>query len=55
MTSVSLVIWGATGIGLLAMLFLLREIRNAPYDDEPERERALSEVEKQRLRYLSLD
>ncbi|GJE71698.1 hypothetical protein [Methylorubrum podarium] len=55
MTGVSLVLWGAAGIGLLAVLFLLRELRNAPYDDEPQRQQAFSEVEKQRLRYLSLD
>ncbi|AMB47963.1 MULTISPECIES: hypothetical protein [Methylobacteriaceae] len=55
MTGLSLVICGAIGIGFLAMLFLLHELRNAPYDDGLEPERVLSELEKQRLRYLSLD
>ncbi|MBB2962980.1 hypothetical protein FHU13_003378 [Methylobacterium sp. R2-1] len=55
MTTVSLVIWGATGFGLMAALFLLHELRNAPYEDELEQEQALSEIEKERLRYLSLD
>lgn len=38
MTGLSLVICGAIGVGFLAMLFLLHELKNAPYDDglEPE-------------------
>lgn len=55
MTSVSLIIWGAIGIGLLSILFLFHELRNAPYDEAPESAPAVSEVEKQRLRYLSWD
>ncbi len=55
MTSVSLMIWGATGIGLMAMLFLLYELKNAPYEDEPEPEPALPQIERQRLRFLPLD
>jgi hypothetical protein len=52
MTNVSLLIWGTTGIGLTAMLFLLYELKNAPYEDEPEAEQALPEVGKPRLRFL---
>lgn len=55
MTSVSLIIWGAIGIGLLSILFLFHELRNAPYEEAPESAPAVSEVEKQRLRYLSWD
>ncbi|MCJ2028611.1 hypothetical protein MKK50_04215 [Methylobacterium sp. J-043] len=55
MTSLSLVICGAVVVGLLAMLFLLHELKNAPYEDGPEPEKVLSELEKQRWRYLSLD
>lgn len=55
MTSVSLLICGATGIGLMSMLFLFHELRNAPYDEAPEPAQALSEIEKQRSRYLSWD
>ncbi len=55
MTSVSLVICGAIGIGTVSVLFLLHELRNAPYDEAPEPEQALSELDKQKLRYLSWD
>lgn len=55
MMNVSLMIWGATGIGLMAMLFLLYELKNAPYEDEPEPEPALRQIEKQRLRFLTVD
>ena len=55
MTNVSLMIWGATGIGLTALLFLLYELKNAPYEDEPEPEPELSRIEKQRVRFLPFD
>ena len=51
----SLIIWGVIGIGVLSVLFLFHELRNAPYDEAPEPAPALSEVEKQRARYLSWD
>lgn len=47
----SLVVYGAIGFGLLCMLFLLHELKNAPYDS-PEPEQRLSELEKQRFRPL---
>ena len=55
MTNVSLMVWGASGIGLMAMLFLLYELKNAPYEDDPEPEPALPAIEKQRLRFLPLE
>ncbi len=55
MTSISLLIWAAVGLGVMSILFVLHELKNAPYDDGPEPEQALSEREKQRLRYLSWD
>ncbi|CAO4177322.1 hypothetical protein EEDFHM_03076 [Methylorubrum populi] len=36
MESTALVLYGAVGLGLLALLFLFYELRNAPYSDEPE-------------------
>lgn len=54
MTTISLMIYGAIGVGVPGLLFLLHELRNAPYDS-PEPAPALSELEKQRLRYTSWD
>lgn len=36
MESTALVLYGAVSLGLLALLFLVYELRNAPYSDEPE-------------------
>ncbi|CAO4150334.1 hypothetical protein DHODJN_15645 [Methylorubrum extorquens] len=55
MTGLSLVICGVIGVGFLAMLFLLHELKNAPYGDGLELEQVVSELEKQRLRYRTLD
>lgn len=42
----ALIIYGAVGFGLLALLFLFHELRNAPYSDAPEPEPVPSQPER---------
>ncbi|MFF8800079.1 MULTISPECIES: hypothetical protein [unclassified Methylobacterium] len=53
--AVSLMIYGAIGVGLLSMAFIIYELKNAPYCDSVDPEHVLSQIERQRLRYWTWD
>lgn len=53
--AVSLMIYGAIGVGLLSMAFIVHELKNAPYCDSVDPDQVLSQIERQRLSYRTWD
>lgn len=51
----SLMIYGAIGVGLLSMAFIIYELKNAPYYDSVDPEQRLNQIERQRPRYRTWD
>ncbi|PXW64183.1 hypothetical protein [Methylobacterium sp. B4] len=51
----SLMIYGAIGVGLLSLAFIIYELKNAPYYDSFDPEQRLNQIERQRPRYRTWD